>query len=114
MLKADGLDDAVIGVTHDMATGTRRLVYSVDKCVEVLMKRDGMDRDGAREFWSLTPCVRTSLTISQCSSIARITRGLRTSVKTTKQRSRERKQERFERHFHSERRINFFVRCHAS
>ena len=50
MLKADGLDDAVIGVTHDMATGTRRLVYSVDKCVEVLMKRDGMDRDGAREF----------------------------------------------------------------
>ena len=29
-------------------------------------------------------------------------------MKTTKQRLRERKQERFERHFHSERRINFF------
>ena len=36
----DGLDDAVIGQTH--VNGEDVLVYSADKIVGILMKRDGM------------------------------------------------------------------------
>ena len=36
----DGLDDAVIGQTH--VNGEYVLVYSADKIVGILMKRDGM------------------------------------------------------------------------
>lgn len=43
-LKADGLDDAVIGVEDGV------LVYSKDKCTEILVSRDGMDEDDAVEF----------------------------------------------------------------
>ena len=43
-LKADGLDKAVIGEKNGV------LVYSKDKCVEVLVKRDGMAEDEADEF----------------------------------------------------------------
>ena len=50
MLKADGLDDAVIGRTYDMATQESRLVYSVDKCITILVERDGMDHSEAREY----------------------------------------------------------------
>ena len=45
----DGLDDAVIGQTH--VNGEDVLVYSADKIVGILMERDGMDRDGAVEFY---------------------------------------------------------------
>ena len=43
-LTADGLDDAVIGRVGN------RLVYSKDKCVEALVKRDKMKPDEADEF----------------------------------------------------------------
>ena len=43
-LKADGLDDAVIGIEDGV------LVYSKDKCTEILMSRDGMLYDDAVEF----------------------------------------------------------------
>ena len=46
-LKADGFDDAIIGVDErDM-----RLIYSVDKCLLVLIEQ-GMDAEEAEEyFW---------------------------------------------------------------
>ena len=37
-LKADGFDDAVIGIDEN----TFRLIYSCKKCLEILIK-DGMD-----------------------------------------------------------------------
>ena len=48
MLSADGFDDAVIGVAFRCASQPI-LAYDFDKCVEILMERDGMDRDGAIE-----------------------------------------------------------------
>lgn len=45
-LKADGLDEAVIGVEED----EMRLVYSVDKCIEIFMAQ-GMEYDEALEFF---------------------------------------------------------------
>jgi hypothetical protein len=45
-LKVDGLDNAVIGVEeYEM-----RLVYSVDKCIEIFMTQ-GMEYDEALEFF---------------------------------------------------------------
>jgi hypothetical protein len=49
-LKATGFDDAIIGTTYDMVSGESRLIYSVQKCAEVLIKRDGMDYEEAIEF----------------------------------------------------------------
>ena len=46
-LIADGFNDAVIGID----SGLDRLVYSSEKCVEILMKRDGMSFDDAVEFF---------------------------------------------------------------
>jgi len=48
-LLADGLDEALIGYTIN--THSRHVaVYSAQKCVEVLMRRDGMPHDEADEF----------------------------------------------------------------
>jgi hypothetical protein len=46
ILKADGFDDAVIGID----TGTMRLIYSVTRCVEILIV-DGMDMNEAIEYF---------------------------------------------------------------
>ena len=47
ILTADGFDDAVIGFeVHSM-----RLIYSVTKCLEILMN-DGMDETDAQEYFS--------------------------------------------------------------
>ncbi len=48
LLIADGLDKALVGVTHGPDGG--RAVYDAEKCVEVLMERDGMELVEAREF----------------------------------------------------------------
>ena len=50
MLKADGFDEAIIGVTYDMVVQKERLIYSVDKCVEILVKRDEMTPEEAIEY----------------------------------------------------------------
>ena len=50
MLKADGFDKAVIGKTYDVGVQEFRLVYSVNKCIKVLMDRDGMSDGDAREY----------------------------------------------------------------
>ena len=49
MLLADGLEAAFIGVTANHHH-PQVAVYSVEKCIQVLMDRDGMDREGAEEF----------------------------------------------------------------
>ena len=46
ILKADGFDNAVIGI--DIAT--MRLIYSKLKCIEVLMLDDDMDYEDALEY----------------------------------------------------------------
>ena len=50
VLKADGFDKAVIGKAYDVAVQEFRLVYSVEKCIEVLIERDGMEYHEAREY----------------------------------------------------------------
>jgi hypothetical protein len=46
ILKADGFDDAVIGIEEN----SMRLIYSVEKCIEILMKQ-GMDMAEAVEYF---------------------------------------------------------------
>lgn len=46
ILKADGFDDAVIGID----IGTMRLIYSVTRCVEILIV-GGMDMNDAIEYF---------------------------------------------------------------
>lgn len=48
LLKADGFDDAIIGVSSLMEP---KLVYSVSKCLEILMN-EGMTEEDAREHFS--------------------------------------------------------------
>ena len=50
MLKADGFDKAIIGQTYDMVLSEERLIYSIDKCVEILVERDGMTSEEAIEY----------------------------------------------------------------
>tara|TARA_R110002020_G_scaffold143211_1_gene315423 strand:+ start:399 stop:653 length:255 start_codon:yes stop_codon:yes gene_type:complete len=50
LLKADGFDKAVIGKAYDVAVQEFRLVYSVNKCIKILMDRDGMSDVEAREY----------------------------------------------------------------
>lgn len=45
-LKADGFDDAIIGVDEM----TMRLIYSVTKCIDILMA-EGLTEDDAIEFF---------------------------------------------------------------
>ena len=47
-LKADGFDDAVIGVCHL----SRRLIYSYAKCIEILVVEEGMEVIDAIEHLS--------------------------------------------------------------
>jgi hypothetical protein len=50
LLYADGLLGAVIGIAT-RADGLRVVAYSVDRIIEVLMKRDGMSEEEAHEFY---------------------------------------------------------------
>ena len=45
LLKADGFDDAIIGIDEK----TMRLIYSVSKCIEILSK--DMSRDDAVDYF---------------------------------------------------------------
>ncbi len=53
MLRIDGFDDAILGpaMLWD-TTGMQRhvIVYDAEKIREILMRRDGMDMESAREF----------------------------------------------------------------
>ena len=48
MLKADGFDEAALGIA--VGANYEVLIYDYDKMVDVLVKRDGMDGDEAREY----------------------------------------------------------------
>ena len=50
VLKADGYDDAVIGIVIGCAQPTR-LVYDTNRIIEILMGRDRMNREEAEEFF---------------------------------------------------------------
>jgi hypothetical protein len=47
-LFADGFDDAIMGV--DLNSEVPRVVYSVEKMVFILMRRDDMSEDEALEY----------------------------------------------------------------
>jgi len=44
-LIADGFDDAIIGVYNE------KLVYSITKCLDILISRDKMTKDEAYEYF---------------------------------------------------------------
>jgi hypothetical protein len=46
-LKADGFDSAIMGFEYSSG----RIIYSVKKCINILIVRDGMDDDEARDFF---------------------------------------------------------------
>ena len=48
-LTADGFEDALLGFGHQFRHSVA--VYDRDKCIEILMKRDGMSREDAEEFF---------------------------------------------------------------
>ena len=48
-LKADGLEEALIGTGRQFTQ--ELMVYSVEKVLEILMTRDGMSYEDAREFY---------------------------------------------------------------
>jgi hypothetical protein len=52
MLKADGFDEAIIGQASIWRNQGMHnvLVYDAEKMRSILMKRDGMDADEAREY----------------------------------------------------------------
>lgn len=53
MMKIDGYDEAILGPAMVWGTdGARRsvLVYDAEKIRKILMRRDGMEADEAREF----------------------------------------------------------------
>jgi hypothetical protein len=48
ILKADGFDEAVIGIDE----GSMRLIYSVKKCIEILITEDEMSLEDALDHFS--------------------------------------------------------------
>jgi len=55
LLLADGFEDAMLGVSYHWATHgegmtqSSAVAYDLDKCIEILMQRDGMTYEGAME-----------------------------------------------------------------
>jgi len=50
LLLADGFDDAIVGIAQQFRDPSV-VVYDKEKCLRILMERDGMDREGAEEFF---------------------------------------------------------------
>jgi hypothetical protein len=46
----DGLDDAIIGIVEEFGNSPR-ILYSKDKILEILQKRDGMTYEESEEFY---------------------------------------------------------------
>ena len=49
MLKADGFDDCILGIVRS-AGQEDKIAYDYDKCVDLLITRDGMKFNEAHEF----------------------------------------------------------------
>ena len=63
-LTADGCDDAVIGIDVQ----SYRMVYSQEKCISILMERDGMPYDEAVEWFEYNT-LRASLYVEEMAPI---------------------------------------------
>ena len=50
-MKADGFNDAIIGVAERCGSDDI-LVYDAEKCIEILVERDGMSYEEACEYFS--------------------------------------------------------------
>lgn len=53
MLKIDGFDEAILGpayIWHTDGTRVEVLVYDAEEIRNILIRRDGMEHDEAREF----------------------------------------------------------------
>ena len=50
MLKADGFDEAIIGMADDIATSGQRLIYDANKCIDILIKDHDMSEMEAIEY----------------------------------------------------------------
>ena len=48
-LLADGFDSAVLGLSRG-SLGAYVVVYSIDRCIDVLVQRDGMTEEEAIEY----------------------------------------------------------------
>ena len=51
LLKADGLDDAIIGIAELKQTGVYVLVYSRSAVIKILIDRDEMTDEDAEEYY---------------------------------------------------------------
>lgn len=66
MLFADGFDDALVGVVSRAGGMSPVALYDEDKCIAILVKRDSMSQEDAREYFDfntldawmgeMTPC----------------------------------------------------------
>jgi hypothetical protein len=52
LLLADGFEDAFIGVAMRFGWNEPVALYDYEKCIRTLVARDGMDREGAEEYFS--------------------------------------------------------------
>ena len=50
LLLADGFEAAIVGIAEGCGRSPA-VVYDREKCIAILMERDGMDRDEANEFF---------------------------------------------------------------
>ena len=50
-LKAIGFDEAIIGQTRDIATSSTRIIYSVNKCIDILMANNNWEDEEAVEYF---------------------------------------------------------------
>ena len=48
---ADGFEDAFLGIAQRFGWSAPVAVYDHEKCLQILETRDGMDRQGAEEFF---------------------------------------------------------------
>ena len=51
MLKADGFDEAIIGMSSDIATSGERLIYDANKCIDILIRDHDMSEMEAIEYF---------------------------------------------------------------
>jgi hypothetical protein len=51
MLKADGFNEAIIGMCTDIATGEERLIYDANKCIDMLIRDHEMSDEEAIEYF---------------------------------------------------------------
>lgn len=74
LLLADGFEDAFLGIGRCFNVTTA--VYDYERCITILMERDGMERDEAEEFFEFnvvgayvgpaTPVFLTAMPLEDC------------------------------------------------